>query len=1311
MGDKAGSLKVCKIPHYNCPLIYSPPRFSTSSNNQSHRRLTALYNFSFTQEVTDQLKDATASLEARRILRDANVTLSTRPTEDVLKKLDSSMKRNTGLIRKLKMLNEDNSKSLLDDISKTNQSKYVTEAVHAVAEAPLKLKDIAAAVKVASALHQRYPEFSKELVPSLAKIFTSSASSSNTTEEEKPTPARKRATLRFLVELFLHGVFTSHSPLLTIIKQLASTGASTFTSNRDDALVCLSLMTSFVKAGREEVLGLPHNDPAALPADLASRAESGEEADAVECAAAIDAYNTELEQRWSLPPETQALFRSAAQKLLDAAISALQESYQALIKREKANDQILNSRGDLPETLITKYETMRSAFEGLERSAAALAEGLERQLPEFKMSAPEEEEGLMDDSGPVGGTGDAANSPFEDEESRIFYQSLPNLREIVPAVLLKGAVEPSSSSGGGAEGGESQLKEGDASAEIAEENNDEDDDDDLADIEAAIAKLEIAGIEEERKSAAAIDGDGGEIEEEAQQQQTEEVITALDGGVNTLDRISKDVDEMEIGEEEATNDEESDVGVPSKTKGALDSMISRLPHCVSRELADEAAVEFCLAGGGARNARKKLALALTHVPIGALQLLPYYARVAAVLAPLFPDIAETLSKTLEGQFKGLSRKKDATNRLIEPRLRNARYIGELVKFKLFPAGTAFRLLKSLFIDFSGDNVDAACALVETAGRYLHRRADTAQRMTNILEIMMRLKTAKNMDSRLAGLVDSTYYIVKSTAQGPKIKERPPIHEWVRYLIYTRLDTSSVSFVLNKLRKLDWQEKENNTISSTGAAGSGGGGSSTASATVTPDSTAPPVGEDGTTSTPTNTTTPSTTTISSISDAEYVLRTMLRAVRKGRYSQIKPLASLTAGLSRWHPGVVSNLIDAVLEEIVAGMENPEAALYQRRVSAVRFLGELYCYRVVNAALIFNTLHSLLSYGHTADVPADVTRRVDPPHNFFRLRLVCALVESCGSRKLLSQGGVAKSSRFNSFLPYLQRYILSKPPLPLDIDLDVQEMYSKLEITPLQYDSYESACAAVAKIEAAAAVAEAAGLEAIEEEGEEEEEDDDVDMDGKHREYDSDGEAVLGSSDSEKGGHGDGDDSSESGSSSDGSSSESESDSEDDSDDSSSDEDEIEKTEAEEEFERELAAAMGGGGGDVGGGGTAGVVPGKGISIAAADFSSSVPSSSGAKQPFETMALRVMMRRGARSDKTQELLIPVPITAANKLREKEAVEAAERAEMKRMVLAANRRDELETVQSAAAQLATSGGGRGRPPQYGRGRGVPRFQINEF
>jgi regulator of nonsense transcripts 2 len=51
-----------------------------------------------------------------------------------------------------------------------------------------------------------------------------------------------------------------------------------------------------------------------------------------------------------------------------------------------------------------------------------------------------------------------------------------------------------------------------------------------------------------------------------------------------------------------------------------------------------------------------------------------------------------------------------------PQVRNARYLAELSKFKLYPPGSFFVALKQLLDDFQHHNVDSACAMVETAGR-------------------------------------------------------------------------------------------------------------------------------------------------------------------------------------------------------------------------------------------------------------------------------------------------------------------------------------------------------------------------------------------------------------------------------------------------------------------------------------------------------------------------------------------------------------------------------------------------------------------
>lgn len=78
-------------------------------------------------------------------------------------------------------------------------------------------------------------------------------------------------------------------------------------------------------------------------------------------------------------------------------------------------------------------------------------------------------------------------------------------------------------------------------------------------------------------------------------------------------------------------------------------------------------------------------------------------------------------------------RKDPTQRSLEARLRNARLLAELTKFRAAPFGTVFSLLKTLLDDFSGHNVDAAAALVEGAGRFLFRLPESQTRMANMLE--------------------------------------------------------------------------------------------------------------------------------------------------------------------------------------------------------------------------------------------------------------------------------------------------------------------------------------------------------------------------------------------------------------------------------------------------------------------------------------------------------------------------------------------------------------------------------------------------
>lgn len=63
--------------------------------------------------------------------------------------------------------------------------------------------------------------------------------------------------------------------------------------------------------------------------------------------------------------------------------------------------------------------------------------------------------------------------------------------------------------------------------------------------------------------------------------------------------------------------------------------------------------------------------------------------------------------------------------------------------------------------------------------------------------------------------------------------------------------------------------------------------------------------------------------------------------------------------------VIHVVDGLMEDIRMGMEVNIPELNQRRISCVKFLGELYNYQLVESNVIFRTLYSFLTFGRSAD----------------------------------------------------------------------------------------------------------------------------------------------------------------------------------------------------------------------------------------------------------------------------------------------------------------------------------------------------------
>ncbi|CAG2194360.1 G22P1 [Mytilus edulis] len=326
-----------------------------------------------------------------------------------------------------------------------------------------------------------------------------------------------------------------------------------------------------------------------------------------------------------LTPERQKACRNLFGDYYQSLCKHLIKDHKELKSVERQNRKILHTKGEISQDRKEHYDALLTGYQKLFTNTSVFADLLDEDLPDL----PEEDMKRDDESGfdifhpekdaefqYVGDT-----TLFEDEDSRVFYENLPDLKAFIPGICFK-----DSEQGTTKEPGE-------------EENIDEFD-------------LKIEDVEREMETEQQI----AEVESKEEQEGKEEESTDVD----LL---------LQEGEEEDT-----DTG--SLMKMQFDAYVQSLPNCVNRELIDKVScTEFCMNFNTKMN-RKKLVKALFTVHRTRYDLLSFYARMVATLFPCMPDVANDLVQLLKGDFRWHVRKKDQIN--IESKLKTVRFIGKYI---------------------------------------------------------------------------------------------------------------------------------------------------------------------------------------------------------------------------------------------------------------------------------------------------------------------------------------------------------------------------------------------------------------------------------------------------------------------------------------------------------------------------------------------------------------------------------------------------------------------------------------------------------
>ncbi|KAJ2162643.1 mRNA decay protein [Coemansia sp. RSA 552] len=437
--------------------------------------------------------------------------------------------------------------------------------------------------------------------------------------------------------------------------------------------------------------------------------------------------------------------------------------------------------------------------------------------------------------------------------------------------------------------------------------------------------------------------------------------------------------------------------------------------------ADRAAEDFChVSSAGSRRA---LAAALVDAPRRQMFVIPLYARFMAALHPFFPDIAGAVVADLQRDFRWLARRR--VRALVDTRLRNVRYIAELTKFGVAPLHVAVACARALIEQMHAQDIEVLGALLGACGRFLTANLRTAPRIQALLDVLLRKRRALALDDRSLLLIENACRACQprraAEARPPKL--RTPYERYIRRLVLQDLAPHSVAIVCLRLRRLPW----------------------------------PAHTGDG-------------------DDPQRVRRALVSCfskIWKIKHENVPAVAAALAVLGRIHPWFCVAVIDAVLERVRLGLERALPLHSQRRLAEVGYVAELCNHRILDAPKILALARQIMLFGHSHHrLPRPACAcPAEAPRDYFRIRLVCALLAPCASiLRTTAQADLPALSLL------IQLYMLAKPqPLPVDIDYNIDALFADLFAAEPRYYTWADAAAQVPELEAEEYLAEEDRLE--------------------------------------------------------------------------------------------------------------------------------------------------------------------------------------------------------------------------------------------
>ena len=982
--------------------------------------------------------------------------------ENKLRQMDSAIKKNVALVKKLKTsaITEATSVTLKSDFeSKINASKYMEECIIAISRGKLKALDAFYAAEVIHSMfgqlfqkNQRteMKEMLKKEILAIATPMSSAEAAqmaleiglgvgvglgiggdssiggqqgedlNNDDDDEEnkpPTPLLRRAKLCLLAELYLISIIDSPKCVYEVVKKHAE---MEYDVAPEAYLQSLSALAFFAKTYSLEFLG---KEDVTL---ISINSTEGEEKEAK--TDDVNDVNDDEEKNSVVvkckPEVCEKFAQIIHEKYEKDALVKLAASVRLASAREEDVLRVLKTKGEVPAQVSSAFSKATATRDALLKQCQTLAEALRvEKIPKLEdfmdddiddKDKNKEANRIELDRGLKKRNAAAANennsdvnaSEWESDEQRRFYQDLLPIKESIPAVLL----------------------------------------------------VEKPALENETDA------------EKKRREDQESKDFKVDALMNRLRRDCENAEKVDAFAVDFCY-----VATPGAKKRLAEELLSP-PELTNMKNNNNNNNNNAMTENSSNQQQNALLMS---------PLVPFYARVLKLMSKVFPkDISDVVASKVLEKFFNLNTTIQTTTtpqprsnvhsssqqqqQLLKQKLQNVHYVSELIKFELIdPSAEAMQCLQILIENFERVNslnaaqngaVELMCAFVYRCGRFLCKSAKSKKRANTFLDIILRLKSivSKYLDETQVALVDEAYYAARPrevfrTTKPPK----PVLFEYVKYIFVEQMsaDPSLAKRQLAKVLKHCDQFDD-------------------------------------------------------VHLERYLIRRAIKHSQQ-KFDDAERVVRLMSKFSQNQKDVKKNELivkftDAALEEFRFGLEQNLSHMTQRRVSNARVIGELFSQRCLHAESIFSCLFLLLNNLEPFNNDFD---RKDP----IRVRVANVLLEKCG--RFFNRGWQKK--KLDVFLTYFQRYMRSKT-LSMDVNNDAVNIIKELRPQMKICESFQEAHEKCVKMEERFGVVSSSAVEGekkgsgglgtlAEDEEMEEEEGDDGDDTDDDDDDDDDGES--------------------------------------------------------------------------------------------------------------------------------------------------------------------------------------------------------------